>query len=48
MRRRILVPTPELEQSFVERLEYGLTGTLVLVVIVALLEICGVNVGLGG
>jgi len=28
-----------------EILEYGLTATLVLVVLVALLEICGINVG---
>lgn len=48
MKRRILIPAPELEQSFVERLEYGLTSALVLVVIVALLEILGVNTGLGG
>lgn len=44
MRRR--VPTPVIERSIAEFVEYGLTALLVIVVVVALLEIFGVHLGL--
>lgn len=48
MRRRVFVSAPETGMSLTEVLEYGLTVTLVIVVIAALLEICGVSIGLRG
>jgi hypothetical protein len=46
MRSRVPAPAPESsEKNLVDSLEYALTAALVIVVIVALLEIFGVDLG---
>ncbi len=43
---RSRVPAPNPPRSVVENAEFGLTAILVLVVVVALLQICGIPLGL--
>lgn len=48
MRRRIAVPPLEAETSLADLLEYGITGTLVVVVLVALWEVSALYFGWRG